>query len=330
MPGFKHPASCFPLEHRIAELEHQCAILRGEPTILGSLTPPTPQSQSAVENAAPVVGVPVQAPVSAESVEFLGSAMTSESFDVGSALFDMEDAADTRGESNAFFLEQYSKLYHELPRFRYEGEGRIPSEEALEAARTEYGALMRQRASSRRPAPFGQDGGLLQRLECVSVVRWGARGRRFDKAKKCYSVSWAGDEHIVEGWQDGSLTVRCVRNGALVGFAHPPEGLRQGQYSPGGALAVAGFSEGNERPTLLARGGLRNKVELLRASSGLQGGLLETQCCLDGHVGYISALRFLAGVGGRELLSGSGDGSAMLWDVTRTVGRHPNRFIPRS
>eukprot|EP00966_Prymnesium_polylepis_P046258 1071297-Prymnesium_polylepis.1 len=56
---YPHPARCFPLEHKIAEYEHQCDILRGAPTVLGTLAPP----QGSVDDTAvkAVIGVPVGA-----------------------------------------------------------------------------------------------------------------------------------------------------------------------------------------------------------------------------------------------------------------------------
>ena len=370
-----HPASNLPLEHRVAELEHQTAILRGVLNAAGAVTslPGARRGETDTAAADVAVGVPVESEGSAvigarveapsgsehasaipvsnvQPFEFRGSAMTREGFEPQRSCVDLEYGGVGADETAQYFFDAYARLYHRSHRFRYPGEARMPLPGALSVAQQDFTACLRASMESSAGPPESAAGShqadnreALCSLRPTHAVRWGEFGSRpnvptrSDRARQVHGVSWAGSDHLVVGYQGGHCVVyrlsseprrrRCGRRARVPNPTPSPKPravalATHGQARLGRTVhaerpVVAGYSAGKgggaKGPVVFASGGLDNRVEVWRVGDGGA----ELRCSLASHVGYISALAFLPG--GDRLVSASGDGMALLWDVGRAA-----------
>lgn len=124
--------------------------------------------------------------------------------------------------------------------------------------------------------------------------------------RKVYSVSWGGDSvHLASTGQDGNVLVTNADTGLLASLPLPV---------PGKVLQTAISAD----MRVLAAGSMDNKVRFYER--GGQGAPLESRAshaATATHDGYVSSLKFVAN--GVMMLSGSGDGTAVLWDVARAA-----------
>lgn len=123
---------------------------------------------------------------------------------------------------------------------------------------------------------------------------------------KIYSMDWAPDsEHLVSAAQDGKL---IIWNGLHEAMLHAIQ-LRSSwvmacTYSPDGKL--------------VASGGLDNACSVYKidfdSASNTQGPSQE----LAGHEGYLSCCKFVSNT---EMLTSSGDGTCVLWDIASQTAK---------
>lgn len=330
-----HPVQCFPKEHALAEVRHQCHVLRGllpsEPVAQGVAVAATisgATSSPCAATGAVAVGVALDRPPPAAHYSFLGSGMTADAHAPQHSSVDLEGEGGA-GEMARLHFEYYGRCYHHEPRYKYEHEHTFPSGEAIGAARTEFDTLLaRAKGQSlacraynavERPVPQKQPNEL-PRPHLQRTIR--LSGSRGDDAR-IYSCSWAGDRHVVCSIRTGYLLVCDVTNGMRTMVASPKG---RGHVCLLGAAAHGAHS--HAPPTLLACGGLTNAIHLwnLQASGDAKpprSGVVEQTSVIEGgHVGYVSSLTFLPAVGGAHLLSTSGDGTCKLWDVQRATTTH--------
>ena len=299
-----HPSNVLPPEHTLGELLHQCAILEAQSS-----------GAKLAQGTAAVTG---------SDRDFLGSAMTAEHHATSLADIDEQD------EMNRIFLEAYAHMYHQQPRYKYAGEKLFPSESALQQARSEFEQRLESAHRAHHPHPF-------ETAPRPPAAPQQAVVRTFPEKEKDHiramSLSWAGTEHAVVLCKGGHVLVVDANSRVRRAGVFP-----QGMLGHASWLVAAGLSlTPTMPPTLLAAGGLDNLVSVWdgRTADAPAEDLPAPEaptadrpiriekgppcCVLSGHVGYISALRFVGGCGGSRLLSGSGDGTAMLWDVSAGV-----------
>jgi WD40 repeat protein len=117
-------------------------------------------------------------------------------------------------------------------------------------------------------------------------------------AKKVYCGRWAEDSlHLCTAGQEGNVLVTNASTGVIAKMPIKSPFVMQCAYR---------MDKG-----LVACGGMNNLVDLWDVKEN-QPSLKKS---FEGHEGYISGLIFLDG--GAKLLSGSGDGSAILWDLAK-------------
>ena len=320
-----HPAAKLPPEHAIGEVLLQLQILSAQVNT-------SKRFPMSIED----LGADAVA-LEAGDFEFMGSGMPLADFDQTSWLYDMESGDFGKDELDQIFAQHYARLFHQRPRYQYAGEHKIPYGGALEEARGRLRQIINSRQSPVQQSACSTHGlakasglGTMTVERCFSPVRkfgqvaatmrgYQRHHLRATPLSKCYSVSWAGGSHIIEAWQNGMVLARRIENGLANIYA------KVGAH-PGAALAAAGLSiEENAPPILLVSGGLANAVSLWRPPAGSSLGRADKVAEMtDGHVGYISALSFVRSSDGSgsgsdvALLSGSGDGTTMLWDVQRS------------
>ena len=264
-----HPVQCFPKEHALAEVRHQCHVLRGllpsEPVAQGVAVAATisgATSSPCAATGAVAVGVALDRPPPAAHYSFLGSGMTADAHAPQHSSVDLEGEGGA-GEMARLHFEYYGRCYHHEPRYKYEHEHTFPSGEAIGAARTEFDTLLaRAKGQSlacraynavERPVPQKQPNEL-PRPHLQRTIR--LSGSRGDDAR-IYSCSWAGDRHVVCSIRTGYLLVCDVTNGMRTMVASPKG---RGHVCLLGAAAHGAHS--HAPPTLLACGGLTNAIHL--------------------------------------------------------------------
>lgn len=115
---------------------------------------------------------------------------------------------------------------------------------------------------------------------------------------KVYALNWSADSRLlVSASQDGKLLVW-----------EPSVGVKNAAISLRSSwVMTCALSPAAE---LVASGGLDNICTVHRVSDG------QIVQELEGHTGFLSCCRF---VSERELISSSGDATALLWDIERNV-----------
>ena len=309
---YPHPAAAFPIAHTIGELQLQCQIL-------SRIDKPLPLYERELAHDTTPLKLPSSAQQASSSPGIrVVSAMTLAQHSQQSALYDME-VAEVGGnglikdELDLLFLKQYSHMYNIMPRYHYAGENLLPSAKLLEDMTWQFRAAIAA-AKGRQLIHGGMSlrdkmGTMVLKKQFLPTAALDRRGCCI----KAYSASWVGTDHIIIARQDGRVEVRCISSGRTIAYAFGPPG--QHSVAPGSALTAAGFAKsGDDSPTTLASGGLHNVVNLWSLPS-IRKGFAKAKLCrqLVGHAGYISSVSCLPD--GQRLLSGSGDGTAMLWDI---------------
>jgi len=115
-------------------------------------------------------------------------------------------------------------------------------------------------------------------------------------AKKVYSARWAEDSlHICTAGQEGNVLVTNASTGVITKLPiKTPFVMQCAMYKD-----------------LVACGGMKNLIELWSVAESKPTKKKD----FEGHEGYISQLHFMDG--GTKLLSGSGDGTARLYDCVK-------------
>jgi WD40 repeat protein len=133
-------------------------------------------------------------------------------------------------------------------------------------------------------------------LKCRRVLK-GTTGH----TGKIYSMAWCADsERVLSAAQDGKLMIWDARDGAKLGMANLKSNwVMTCAYSPSG--------------TLVASGGLDNLCTIFEVEK-MQTGEAVPVKELSGHAGFLSCCRF---IDDKQLLTSSGDGTMMLWDIER-------------
>jgi guanine nucleotide-binding protein G(I)/G(S)/G(T) subunit beta-1 len=118
---------------------------------------------------------------------------------------------------------------------------------------------------------------------------------------KVYAMHWSADNrHLVSASQDGRLIVWDAYSGDKT-FAIP---LRSSWV-----MTCAYAPSGN----LVACGGLDNVCSVYNLNNADEDGIISKVTReLNGHNGYLSSSRFLSD---SQMLTASGDGTCILWDV---------------
>lgn len=118
-------------------------------------------------------------------------------------------------------------------------------------------------------------------------------------AKKVYCAQWAEDStHIVTAGQDGNVCVTNATKSLITKLPIRSPFVMQCAY--------------NMKKDIVACGGMNNLVDIHKFDANGRPSLKKS---FVGHEGYISGLIFLDG--GGKLLSSSGDGSVILWDLNQ-------------
>jgi len=118
-------------------------------------------------------------------------------------------------------------------------------------------------------------------------------------AKKVYCAQWAEDStHIVTAGQDGNVCVTNATKSLITKLPIRSPFVMQCAY--------------NMQNDIVACGGMNNLVDIHKFDANGRPSLKKS---FVGHEGYISGLIFLDG--GGKLLSSSGDGSVILWDLNQ-------------
>jgi len=139
---------------------------------------------------------------------------------------------------------------------------------------------------------------------CRMVTRRVLRGH----FGKIYSVSWSYDSRrVVSACQDGKLIVWNTRNA----FKEAVIELKSSW------VLTCAFSPNGEN---VATGGLDNVISIYRIPSEIDKKISNEKPTLElsQHEGYISCCRFM---GDNQVLSSSGDGTCILWDLEKQAAK---------
>lgn len=322
-----HPSSHLPPDLELGILLRQCDTLHAQ-----SLPP----------------GVVPGTAVLDAGFEFLGSGITMQHHSSGLVDLDNQDVA------NALHFEEFSKLWFQDPRFHYAGESVVPTDEAFSAASAQFMERLTAARGARTPHAFEQEEHA-RTAALRTARRVGFPTGTVRRDTKPNGIQWVGDRHLIIPLLNlGAVLVvdaqtRLCR--ALVGTGRSNTLLTAAGFSSspdeaptlvacGGLDDMISIWDGRggrtataERSALAAGPSLGSTKSVQRCSMSAPLGVemaavgvragpytrladatppLTTLC---GHVGYIAALAFEPTTRGAQLLSGSGDGTARVWDV---------------
>jgi len=123
---------------------------------------------------------------------------------------------------------------------------------------------------------------------------------------KVYALSWC----LNDDEEKSNLLVSCSQDGKLIVWDGMSTNKRQMIPLPSAWVMTTDFAPSGN---YLACGGLDNQVSIYRYEPGFNPKKKTVPLAqMNNHEGYVSGLKFL---NDSEILSSSGDGTCMLWDI---------------